>query len=185
MVCHLDLFTIFYIEEWWSFNCMVGHLDLLYIDCFFSYRRVMVIQFAASSMILVARLSRPDAKASDWQNYIDQACSCQRDWRLSTSWGPNWGPLKPIIHHSTIALSGVRRPLLGYPSCRETLVSRIVNVSFLLYLVSSVYSEIQKIYQNGNNDNFWDIIRTVQCRHHLDIFCAKISKYPHVYTLQL
>ena len=28
-----------------------------------------------------------------WKNNSDQTYSCPRDWRLSTSWRPNWGPL--------------------------------------------------------------------------------------------
>ena len=37
--------------------------------------------------------------------------NCPRDWRLSASRGTNWGPLKPLIHHSTIVLRGLRGAL--------------------------------------------------------------------------
>ena len=39
----------------------------------------------------------------DWKNNSDQTCTCLRDWRLSVSWQPNWGPAlwNPSHHHCT------------------------------------------------------------------------------------
>ena len=45
---------------------------------------------------------------------IRRRYSCPSDWRLSTSCGFNWGPLKPLDYHSIIVLlRGLRRPLIG------------------------------------------------------------------------
>ena len=40
------------------------------------------------------------------------------------------GFLKPLVHHSTIVLSGLRGRLVGHPLCREMQVSRTAEVIF-------------------------------------------------------
>ena len=58
----------------------------------------------------------------DWKNNRDLMCSCPRVWRLSASWGPNWGhPLKPLgPSQNSIILRGLR----GYP-----IMPRYTNLS--------------------------------------------------------
>ena len=59
--------------------------------------------------------------AKDWKNNSDQRHSCPRDWRLTASWGGNWGlPWNPPCtpqHYRFVGLKG----LIGSPWCRETI----------------------------------------------------------------
>ena len=74
-----------------------------------------------------------------WKNFINQTYSCPRDWRLRDhikesriTFKPNWGPpWSPSDHHRTIVLWGLKGTLIGFSSCRKTLVSSTANISCL------------------------------------------------------
>jgi len=46
---------------------------------------------------------------SDWKNIKERAHSCPREWRVSASWGPNWGNKPP----QTSRHNGISRCLRG------------------------------------------------------------------------
>ena len=56
--------------------------------------------------------------------------SIPRDWQLSTSWVPNWGPSWKLQYITALLYwVGLRRPLDCPPLCRETQVSRTAEAS--------------------------------------------------------
>ena len=112
-------------------ECMIYETDMhnIYLCIFFLWWN-MSLNFSS-------------AVSPDWKNNSEQSYSSLRGWRLSASWGNNWGPSSNPVHYSTIVLRGVRGP----PSCREKQsLFQSGSLRMLGMLVSPYFQVDDRIY---------------------------------------